>query len=206
MFSVHLPTIPGSGDRSEAIYPPGRNPFFFSSLLIRELCARSWSRPPAFCAEFRLEMLNWRTRDEENTRNEKKEHPLLSQRGEERDSSLSKTGRRAYDTRLWIRRKEVDYAPRVIATFNRNHHVRMKKIKEKKKKIYKIPQREEVGWAASEWRNYDCSSRLESARFSKRAYPDSDWYKLCTSVRDLVKINSINPIANLFYHGCLCIE
>lgn len=134
MFSVHPPTIPGSGDRSEAIYPPGRNPFFFSSLLIRELCARSWSRPPAFCAEFRLEMLNWRTRDEENTRNEKKEHPLLSQRGEERDSSLSKTGRRAYDTRLWIRRKEVDYAPRVIATFNRNHHVRMKKIKEKKKK------------------------------------------------------------------------
>lgn len=93
VFSVHPPTIPGSGDRSEAIYPPGRNPFFFffpllSSPLIREFVARrSWGRPPSFCAEFRLEMLNWRTK---KTRETKKRDIL--QRERER---LSKTGRRA---------------------------------------------------------------------------------------------------------------
>lgn len=49
---------------------------------------------------------------------------------QERDSSLSKTtGRRACDTRLWIRRKEVDYAPRIDSDIYRNHHVRMKKNK-----------------------------------------------------------------------------
>lgn len=83
--------------------------FFFpllSSPLIREFVARrSWGRPPSFCAEFRLEMLNWRTKKTRETKKRdilQKEREILRSRRPDVEP---------YDTRLWTRRKEVDYAP-----------------------------------------------------------------------------------------------
>ena len=70
----------------------------------------------------------------------------------------------------------------VIATFNRNHHVRMEKRKEKeRKKMYKIP----FGGRklAGPHRNDEITIIVRSPRlrvFSKSIYPDR--CKLCTSV------------------------
>lgn len=110
VFSVHPPTIPGSGDRSEAIYPPGRNPFFFFSPPLLSsypwVCCAKIVRPAAVFLRG-ISTGNVKLEDEENTRNEKKGHP--PERERERDSRRPDV--EPYDTRLWTRRKEVDYAP-----------------------------------------------------------------------------------------------
>lgn len=109
--------------------------FFFpllSSPLIREFVARrSWGRPPSFCAEFRLEMLNWRTK---KTRETKKRDIL--QRERERETLEDRTSSRMIPVCELAERK-LTMRRYVIATFNRNHHSKngkKKRIREKKKR------------------------------------------------------------------------
>lgn len=129
VFSVHPPTIPGSGDRSEAIYPPGRNPFFFffSPPLLSSypwVCCAKIVRPAAVFLRG-ISTGNVKLEDEENTRNEKKGHPPEREREtlEDRTSSRMIPVCELAERKLTMRRY-------VIATFNRNHHVRMEKRKE----------------------------------------------------------------------------
>lgn len=97
---------------SEAIYPPGRDPSFFSLIrVVREIVK------PAFCAEFRLEMLNWKKEGRRKHETKRKEIILSSPKDSSSLSPLRRPDVERMIYRLWIRRKEVDYAPRMIAAF-----------------------------------------------------------------------------------------